>query len=96
VTLAREFEALVRDDDRFHIVTEAVLGLVCFRLNVTKLHLYISIVRIFQFFFKFHVHKSNAFTFIIFSLSYLCGLASLVCSHSEFIDSEIINLTDSR
>jgi aromatic-L-amino-acid decarboxylase len=35
VTLAREFEALVREDDRFHVVTEAVLGLVCFRLKVT-------------------------------------------------------------
>ena len=35
VTLAREFEAMVRDDDRFHVVTEGVLGLVCFRLKVS-------------------------------------------------------------
>ncbi|XP_021929364.1 aromatic-L-amino-acid decarboxylase-like isoform X2 [Zootermopsis nevadensis] len=33
VTLARDFEALVREDDRFDVVTEAVLGLVCFRLK---------------------------------------------------------------
>ncbi|XP_069691727.1 aromatic-L-amino-acid decarboxylase-like isoform X1 [Periplaneta americana] len=33
VALAREFEALVRADDRFHVVTEVVLGLVCFRLK---------------------------------------------------------------
>ena len=35
VTLAREFEAFVREDNRFHVVTEGALGLVCFRLKVS-------------------------------------------------------------
>jgi aromatic-L-amino-acid decarboxylase len=34
VALAHEFEELVRQDNRFEIVTEVVLGLVCFRLKV--------------------------------------------------------------
>lgn len=33
VALAHEFEELVRQDNRFEIVTEVVLGLVCFRLK---------------------------------------------------------------
>eukprot|EP00057_Strongylocentrotus_purpuratus_P035276 XP_798399.1 PREDICTED: aromatic-L-amino-acid decarboxylase [Strongylocentrotus purpuratus] len=33
VSLAKEFEALVVDDNRFEIVAEVVLGLVCFRLK---------------------------------------------------------------
>jgi aromatic-L-amino-acid decarboxylase len=34
VALAHEFEELVRQDSRFEIVSEVVLGLVCFRLKV--------------------------------------------------------------
>lgn len=34
VALAHEFEELVRQDDRFEIVSEVVLGLVCFRVKV--------------------------------------------------------------
>jgi len=34
VALAHEFEELVRQDNRFEIVSEVVLGLVCFRLKV--------------------------------------------------------------
>jgi hypothetical protein len=49
VALARDFEALVRNDDRFHIVTEAVLGLVCFRLHVKIM------------FIRFHVLYQLAF-----------------------------------
>lgn len=36
VSLAKEFESLVRADDRFEICAEVVLGLVCFRLQVTS------------------------------------------------------------
>ena len=41
VTLAREFEALVSEDNRFHLVTEGALGLVCFRLKVSHIFRYI-------------------------------------------------------
>jgi len=34
VGLAKEFEALVRGDSRFEIVTERIMSLVCFRLKV--------------------------------------------------------------
>ena len=34
VELAKVFESLVRDDKRFEICTEVILGLVCFRLKV--------------------------------------------------------------
>ena len=37
VALAHEFEELVRQDNRFEIVTEVVMGLVCFRLKVIKI-----------------------------------------------------------
>ena len=41
VGLAKEFEALVRGDSRFEIVTETSMGLVCFRLKVNqKWHLF--------------------------------------------------------
>jgi aromatic-L-amino-acid decarboxylase len=41
VGLAKEFEALVRGDSRFEIVTETSMGLVCFRLKVKqKWHLF--------------------------------------------------------
>jgi aromatic-L-amino-acid decarboxylase len=40
VTLAREFEALVREDNRFYLVTEGALGLVCFRLKVSHIFRY--------------------------------------------------------
>lgn len=36
VSLAKEFESLVRADDRFEICAKVVLGLVCFRLQVTS------------------------------------------------------------
>lgn len=36
VGLAKEFEALVRADDRFQISADVVLGLVCFRLKVSE------------------------------------------------------------
>jgi len=48
VMLARQFEALVRDDDRFHVVTEDALGLVCFRLKVKT----ITVVQTFIFTFR--------------------------------------------
>lgn len=35
VKLAKEFESLVRADDRFEICAEVIMGLVCFRLKVT-------------------------------------------------------------
>ena len=45
VNLAREFEALVREENRFHLVTEGALGLVGFRLKVSHIfrHIYIYI-----------------------------------------------------
>jgi hypothetical protein len=43
ITLAREFEALVREDNRFHLVTEGALGLVCFRLKVSHISRYMYI-----------------------------------------------------
>ncbi|XP_002735383.1 aromatic-L-amino-acid decarboxylase-like [Saccoglossus kowalevskii] len=36
VKLAHEFEALVKSDPRFEIVTEVIMGLVCFRLKGTN------------------------------------------------------------
>lgn len=35
VKLAKEFESMVREDKRFEICAEVVMGLVCFRLKVT-------------------------------------------------------------
>lgn len=35
VSLAKEFEKMVRADDNFEICAEVILGLVCFRLKVT-------------------------------------------------------------
>lgn len=40
VGLAKEFEDLVKKDDRFTIVGKVVLGLVCFRLKVSKLYIH--------------------------------------------------------
>lgn len=37
VGLAKEFESLVRADNRFEICAEVMMGLVCFRLKVTRL-----------------------------------------------------------
>jgi glutamate/tyrosine decarboxylase-like PLP-dependent enzyme len=34
VALAKEFEQMVRSDDRFEVVAEVVCGLVCFRIKV--------------------------------------------------------------
>lgn len=34
VKIARYFEKLVRSDERYEIVTEVTLGLVCFRIKV--------------------------------------------------------------
>lgn len=34
VKLAKEFEQMVRSDDRFEVVAEVICGLVCFRLKV--------------------------------------------------------------
>ena len=36
VALAKEFEELVRSDSDYEIIGEVTLGLVCFRLKVTK------------------------------------------------------------
>lgn len=35
MSLAKEFEKLVRADDNFEICADVILGLVCFRLKVT-------------------------------------------------------------
>jgi len=55
VTLAREFEALVRKDNRFHVVTEGALGLVCFRLKVS--HIFRSI----QYIVFFRIRDTKVF-----------------------------------
>jgi glutamate/tyrosine decarboxylase-like PLP-dependent enzyme len=34
VALAKDFETLVRNDSRFEVTNEVVLGLVCFRIKV--------------------------------------------------------------
>lgn len=36
VNLAKQFEKLAREDGRFEIVAEVVMGLVCFKLKVSK------------------------------------------------------------
>ena len=37
VRLAQMFEGLVKSDDRFEIVTEISMGLICFRMKVIKI-----------------------------------------------------------
>lgn len=34
VSLAKEFEALVRSDNKFQVTNDVLMGLVCFRLKV--------------------------------------------------------------
>jgi len=49
IALAHEFEDLVRDDERFEMVAEVIMGLVCFRLKVRMSYLACKLSRVMGF-----------------------------------------------
>jgi hypothetical protein len=84
VALAHEFEELVRKDSRFEIVSEVLLGLVCFRLKVrsfvrqhpSSAENELSVVASIEVAAKAY---SNSFKFIIIQFSsFICLFAYLL------------------